>query len=519
MSIVVNAGVTLSAGIKFKTIATTGGVTLTTGGALSGLEIVGDVSQPTPSDLSGIVITGNLTYNQATNITVTLTDTTITGTVSNSGAGVVSISPAGTTSVGTAGANVVVLTIPKYVNITGLVAGSRVQIYNATTSTILENVEAAGTSHSYVISAASGEVIRLRVTKKGYLPLTSSTVFTGSSIGFVADQDVDLVYASYGIDGATVTKFAADFANDEIDLIVASNFSAKEAYAWFSHIQTTEQGINQFFGAVTAIDAGNLRINTGVVNLYFDTTASANVFQDDNIRIFRSDEAYPVKNPTTGGGAIDLVWRNQVYIAETGTSGLTPSEATTLSKIDALTENVSGLRFSAKALEATPTVSGGATLAEIEASTVIAKEATVATRLAANAYTTPDNAGITAIKAKTDRLAFNAQDHVAANVHQIQAAPLADIRGGLATSANVTDAQSAIIAEVSSIPTNPLLATDSRLSDIAAIKAKTDTLVNAPTLAQIEASDILSKRADLEVVNEGVKKASLLIPHGADLPA
>lgn len=43
--------------------------------------------------------------------------------------------------------------------------------------------------------------------------------------------------------------------------------------------------------------------------------------------------------------------------------------------------------------------------------------------------------------------------------------------------------------------------------------------IAAEVLVQIEASTILSKRADVQVVNEGVKKASLLIPHSADLPA
>lgn len=42
--------------------------------------------------------------------------------------------------------------------------------------------------------------------------------------------------------------------------------------------------------------------------------------------------------------------------------------------------------------------------------------------------------------------------------------------------------------------------------------------IAAEVLVQIEASTILSKRADVQVVNEGVKKASLLIPHSADLP-
>ena len=43
--------------------------------------------------------------------------------------------------------------------------------------------------------------------------------------------------------------------------------------------------------------------------------------------------------------------------------------------------------------------------------------------------------------------------------------------------------------------------------------------IASEVLVQIEASAILSKRADVQVVNEGVKKASLLIPHDDDLPA
>jgi hypothetical protein len=81
------------------------------------------------------------------------------------------------------------------------------------------------------------------------------------------------------------------------------------------------------------------------------------------------------------------------------------------------------------------------TLAEIEASTVIAKEASVS-----------------AIKAKTDKLSFNAQDHVAANVHQVQAGALTDIQNGLARESTVTD---------------------------------------RPTLTQIEASTVLAKAAAL----------------------
>ena len=75
------------------------------------------------------------------------------------------------------------------------------------------------------------------------------------------------------------------------------------------------QGITEFFGGVTAQDTANYLINNSVVNIFFDITTNDNVYQNDNARIYRADSAYPVKDPTTGGGAIDLVWREKVLIA------------------------------------------------------------------------------------------------------------------------------------------------------------------------------------------------------------
>ena len=116
--------------------------------------------------------------------------------------------------------------------------------------------------------------------------------------------------------------------NNQVDLVVSSNFGGAEFYAWYNANLATEDGIRNFFGAVTPIDAGNIRINASALDLKFDNTTSTNIFQDDNIRIFRSDSAYPVVNPTSGAGGIDLVWRNQVYISTgaAGTSDWTDTE-------------------------------------------------------------------------------------------------------------------------------------------------------------------------------------------------
>jgi hypothetical protein len=117
----------------------------------------------------------------------------------------------------------------------------------------------------------------------------------------------------------------------------------------------------------------------------------------------------------------------------------------------------------------------------------------VSTRLAAAAYTAPDNSDIAAIKAKTDNL---------------PASP--------ASTGDVTSAEATLAADIALIPTNPLLATDSRLNhldadistrlptsgytapdnaDIAAIKAKTDNLPSDP--ASQTTSDGIKKNTDL----------------------
>jgi hypothetical protein len=181
---------------------------------------------------------------------------------------------------------------------------------------------------------------------------------------------------------------------------------------------------------------------------------------------------------------------------------------------------------------------GGATLAEIEASTVLAKETTLAakasqtsvnaiptnplltsdtrldnldaavsSRLATSGYTAPDNTSITAIKAKTDTL--------------VNAPTLAQIEASTVLAKETTLASKASQTSVNAIPTNPLLTSDTRLNNldaavssrlatsgytapdntaITAIKAKTDTLVNAPTLAEIESSTVLAKEGSVKTV-------------------
>ena len=75
--------------------------------------ITANVIQPFPSDLSNMTITGNLTYDDSAPLayTVNITDSTITGTISNAGVAEVKVIKAGTSPFFTAGARVTVVAI------------------------------------------------------------------------------------------------------------------------------------------------------------------------------------------------------------------------------------------------------------------------------------------------------------------------------------------------------------------------------------------------------------------------
>ena len=88
-----------------------GSVTIPT--TFSDTAITANVIQLSPGDLSGMTITGNLTYdeNAPFAFTVTITDSTISGTISNTGVATVKVIKAGTSPFFTAGANVSVVAI------------------------------------------------------------------------------------------------------------------------------------------------------------------------------------------------------------------------------------------------------------------------------------------------------------------------------------------------------------------------------------------------------------------------
>ena len=101
----------------------------------------------------------------------------------------------------------------------------------------------------------------------------------------------------------------------------------KRLYAWLRYVQTTSDGIKNWWGAVTALDDANIRINGSVVDLEIENNGTQVCrFTDTDIYMYRDDGATVAAS--TGQG---IIWESgKVYIAETGVSGLTASESNQL---------------------------------------------------------------------------------------------------------------------------------------------------------------------------------------------
>ena len=285
-----------------------------TNGTFSTPNIIQDI----PTALTGVVATGNLNYNTNTPITVTFTDCDIQGTVNNSGSAQVNITLVNST-IGTVGTNVVAQQFAT-ISAPNLLSGSRVRVYDEDNAVELYNdvLASAGFSQSFVYTADTTVTLTATYTSgaTAKLGLSATGIFTATGVTFLASQEDDTVYNGYAINGSTVTGFTADYAQTDVNLSMVTNWEAADLYAFLIYTQTTEDGIRNFFGCITALDAGNLQINTSVVSIFLDNSTALFIYQTDSIRIFRSDYVYPARTVTTGGGGIDVNWNSNVYVGE-----------------------------------------------------------------------------------------------------------------------------------------------------------------------------------------------------------
>ena len=215
---------------------------------------------------------------------------TLSGTiefVNTSGGAVIVNVPAGTSYTNT-GPNITVnVAVDKAeALISGIVAGSRLQIYNVTTATEMVNAINATTSYTLEYQTGTGytagDVVRVRLTYcnglTAKLPVEYTTIANAAGWSVLANQQDDDVYIANGIDGSTVTEYASDYINVQVDISDPDNqTTVQRGYAWYCDQITGDDGIRYFFGACQAEDAFNYLLNTDVADIKIKNTGTTGV--------------------------------------------------------------------------------------------------------------------------------------------------------------------------------------------------------------------------------------------------
>ena len=277
-----------------------------------------DIQETNTTSFNSITVSGVMDFDTAGTYTLT---NSIVNEVTNSSGGTVIINVSNTIITTNTGPNITIVVPAQPISITNIVAGSRLRIYNSTSGAETLNIVVTGTSYisTYVEGGdySDGDLVDIYLEKPDKDEWSTTVVDTSNGFNVRASQINDLIYNLFNIDGSTVVKFAADYVQNDVDLVIGGNWTMKELYAWWKYNLSTEQGIRNFFGGITAIDEANFRVNTAIVNLFLDNLNNASYIQTDNRRFFRDTaDPYPVRRPTTSGYGLDAVWRNTVLIAD-----------------------------------------------------------------------------------------------------------------------------------------------------------------------------------------------------------
>ena len=193
--------------------------------------------------------------------------------------------------------------------VTNVEATATLQLYNITKVREVENGIVTGTAGSKVTASGTytgqevsvGDNIRLRITcqagTSAFLPYETFGVATSVGISFIADQQPDTIYNQNGINADNLTTLSADYPNVQIDISDGDGIAdAREFYAFYVKQTTTSTGIEQWFGAIDAIDHMNYRVNTAISDIKLQNRGNtplvisgARIFRDNGTSILHAD--------------------------------------------------------------------------------------------------------------------------------------------------------------------------------------------------------------------------------------
>jgi hypothetical protein len=185
---------------------------------------------------------GTITFwnTEASAVTVQVPNGTTTSTVGNPGGAITVTNPP-------------VPPVYQSVEVTGMVANSRLQIYDLTADVELYNDVVAGTSHTWTddVEAADTRSIRIRIsncittTAYQFIDVVAGTcgILAGNcALSYLASQVADGVYNANGIDGSALTGYAISGTNLYIEVDDGSA-TWPEMYAYVTYWLYTSGGI------------------------------------------------------------------------------------------------------------------------------------------------------------------------------------------------------------------------------------------------------------------------------------
>lgn len=208
--------------------------------------------------------------------------------------------------------------------ITNVEAGSTVQLYNVTDQNEISNAVVTGTagtkvtySGTYANSLADpDDEVRLRITCQSgttaLLPFETFGVASTAGISFKANQVDDTIYNNNAIDGSAsnydsaTLEIDADFTNFELDVSDTDNpgsVTVQQIYAKYAYLVTTSEGIQKFFGAITAENGSNYRINTSIVDLKIQNVSTSDMIIT-GARLYRDDNTTVIIKGASGSGTL-----------------------------------------------------------------------------------------------------------------------------------------------------------------------------------------------------------------------
>jgi hypothetical protein len=248
-----------------------------------------------------------------------------------------------------------------------LANGTAVLVRNIDTGTTIDfAVTSGGTGYAITmvpgVDYTVGDTIEIRQSRKSgttyYIERTSviNTTGGGGSILEVDPLAVCPICTDLDIDGEDfVSVFDLDSADDELDLITAGTWQTGQLMAWWKYEMTLQAPMEEFWGAWSVQSDGSFRNDVDTLPSLIDTTETGDSIESTGRRIHRSDGARPIRSPTTGGGSIDLSWRDPVTVVATG-SGVLPADITAIGA--EVWANTPGVQVKAKTDALTFTVAG-----------------------------------------------------------------------------------------------------------------------------------------------------------------